>query len=562
MKNIYEREPRQPESVQPLRLTRENLENGFSPPDLVEYVSELIGRINSPYLNEQLQREIETGLTLMEANLLSERFSHGVELSISLANELLQGTTFNWWDIIEYRRRMRGIFDTTSDGQFVTVLGEYALNRVAGAAPIMIANHSDLFANNDGFFLDGLTNATVTNFGQGFPPQILAANTINRITGGAQCPPYHPGPLMEEAAQSLISISPFEKEGARVAWFNSGGDAISVAIAAAEKYTQLKHGENGRRKAVYFKEAYHGNIEGRAGRVTSGINLMFHNEDRNSIELEFPNQPEEVEPILEAIKRLIQQNKLSCIVFESTQGDGGGVSMDPNFFVELMKLSLDHQIPLICDEVQSGFGRSGRIFDVEYLLDYWSKSSYVTNERYPENPPFILAMAKSMTNGVVPGSAVIFPREYAVLERAQGLNTYSAHPATLAAVIATVDLMGTETLNMVLDKRKVFEQAIAPFVGKDRLIKGLRGHGLHLFLELQPKVNQVLQIELLGTRRILTGTVARDGLRVHAPINASDIVWEALGQVIGEVAQRIEENKISPQTLQILKAGPSGLAVR
>lgn len=538
------------------------LEQGPNPSEAVEYTTALINLAGSEYLNQQRGSEVESGLALREAESLTNRFRKGVGLSIELAEELLRGKTFDWWNIDEYRNRMRSVFDKTSEGQFVAVLGPYALNRIAGTGPIMVANHSDLFPDNDGIFLDGLTNATVTNFGQGFPPQILVTNSINRITGGAQCPPYHPGLLMDKAAEALISISPIPKEGAKVAWFNSGGDAVSVAIAAAEKYTQDNHGDNGRRKAVYFKEAYHGNIEGRAGRVTGGINEMFHHEDRNSVELEYPNRPDEVEPVLEQIKSLIEQNKLSCIVFESTQGDGGGISMDPDFFVELMKLSLDHQIPLICDEVQTGFGRSGKVFDVEYLLEDWKNSSYVKQNGYPENPPLILAVAKSMTNGAVPGSAVVFPKVYAVLKRAQGLNTYSAHPMTLAATIATIDLMRPETLQMVARKRRLFEEAIAPFVGEGRLIKGLRGHGLHLFLAMQPGTNQVLQVELLGRKRILTGTVARNALRIHAPLNAPDVVWQAIAYAIGETASEIEQGYISPQTLQILQSGPSGLAER
>jgi acetylornithine/succinyldiaminopimelate/putrescine aminotransferase len=289
---------------------------------------------------------------------------------------------------------------------------------------------------------------------------------------------------------------------------------------------------------------------------------MFHKEDRNGIELEFPNKKGEVEPVLEEIKRLIEENKISCVVMEATQGDGGGVSMQPDFFIELMKLSLDYQFPVVVDEVQSGFGRSGRIFDVEYLLDYWRNSSYVRNDGYPENPPFILAVAKSMTNGAVPGSAVIFPKEYAVLKRAQGLNTYSAHPTTLAATLATVSLMTPELLEMVHDKRQIFEELLEPYVGPDKHIKGFRGHGLHLFLDLGENDNQLLQVELIGTKRILTGTVARNALRIHPPLNTPNDVLGAIAHAIEETSLRLQEGWVSPQTLQILKAGPSELAKR
>lgn len=536
------------------------LEVGFDPQQNVAMVDQLIGMSGVEAVPFPRYQEARNGLMHQEANWLTDNFKAGVETAQRMAAELLQGKTYNWWDIDAYRQRMASVYEVTSPGQFVAVLGPYALNRVAGSGPIMIANNHDLFPEGDNLFIDGLTNATVTNLGQGFPPQALAVNTLNRLTGGTQCVPYHPGPLMEQAANALLNIMPIDTRGAKVAWFNSGGDAVSVGIAAAEKYMEMTHGENGRRKAVYFKEAYHGNIEGRAGRATSGINAMFHQEDRNSIELEYPNLPEEVNPVLQKIQELVDQKKVSCVVFESTQGDGGGVSMHPDFFVQLVKLSLDKQIPLICDEVQSGFGRSGRVFDVEYLLDHWRNSSYVTSGQYPEKPPMIMAVAKSMTNGAISGSAVVLPKEYAVLKRAEGLNTYSALPATMAATIITSKLMQPEFLSLVNEKRAKFEQAVQPYIRPDGIIRGIRGHGLHLFLEV--KGNQVLQVELIGRKRILTGTVARDALRVHAPINAPDDVWQALATTIGETAQAIERGEVSPQTLQILAAGPSGLAER
>jgi 4-aminobutyrate aminotransferase-like enzyme len=547
------------------RSFRSFLEYGFPIEEMVSWTTKLVEGTRSSHLIEMRLKELGSEFPYQEGLFLSNIFNEGVERSKALAEELLKGKRFEWWNLEEYRKRVSGIFNNTSSGQFVNVLGQYALNRVGGSGPLMFVNHTDLFSeNNDGVFLDALTNASVTNFGQGYPLHLIAANTLNRLTGGAQCPPYHPGPLMEEAASALLSVMPIETKEAKVAWFNSGGDAVSVAIAAAEKYTQITHGENvHRRKAIFFKEAYHGNIEGRAGKVTSGINQIFHAKDRNSIELEYPNKENEIEPVLNVIRRLINNDEISCVVFEATQGDGGGVSMQPDFFIELVKLSLDKKIPLIADEVQSGFGRSGKVFDVEYLLDHWRNSSYVVNEHYPEKPPIIIAVAKSMTNGVAPGSAVIFPKEYAVLKRAEGLNTYSAHPTTLAATIATVNLMGSETLEMVNHKRKIFEQTIAPYIGENELIKRIRGHGLHLFLELHSGINQILQIELLGRSRIITGTVSRDALRVHAPLNAPDIVWEALAKVIGETANQIKNKGPSEQTLKILNyGGPSGLAIR
>lgn len=537
---------------------RQMLENGPEPQDTLNAVTEIVNLTDSPFLKENRERERETGLAGAEARFVTDVFRDGVKHSKEMAAYLIQGGSYDWWDIEKYRIRMQPVYDVTSDGQFVTVLGKYALNRVGGQGPIMVANHSEVFPNADGKFIDALTNATVTNMGQEFPPHVVAATTMTRISGGAQCIPYHPGPLMEHAATALIDLAPIEKKGSRVAWFNSGGDAVSVAITAAEQYTKKVHGENGVRVAAFFEQAYHGNIEGRAGRTTSGINQTYHENDRNSVELPYPDKAEDVEPLRDRLLELAENKKLSAILFEATQGDGGGVSMHPDAFNEIVRISIDYGIPLVCDEVQSGFGRSGKIFDVEYLLEQWKNSP--SSKGYPEKPPMILAVAKSLTNGAVPGSAVVLPEEYAVLGRAQGLNTYSAHPGTLASAIVSARLMTPELLQMVNDKREVFDEAIAQYVDPDGFIKKVRGHGLHLFLDV--KDNQLLQTELLGHKRVLTGTVARNGLRVHLPINAPDIVWQATAEAIGQVSKELQEGKISEETKQILRGGPSGLAVR
>jgi acetylornithine/succinyldiaminopimelate/putrescine aminotransferase len=183
-------------------------------------------------------------------------------------------------------------------------------------------------------------------------------------------------------------------------------------------------------------------------------------------------------------------------------------------------------------------------------------------------------VAKSLTNGAVPGSAVIFPEKYAVLKRAQGLNTYSAHPTTLAAAYVTCQLMRDPALPMMVARnRAAFNSVLTPFIGADRLIRDTRGEGLYLFLELDQRPpfpdapaighNQLMQAELLGTQRTMTGTVSRHALRVHLPINAEEIVYQAVALAIGRVAERIERGQWDPVSEYVLReGGPSGLAQR
>ena len=553
-------------------------EMGPDPMDIVASTNAMITGTGSEYLTGQQIKTLNLGIPQQEAQFLVETFREGTEEAIELAKKLMAGSRFSWWDIESYKQVTDEFKTPISDGQFVTVLGKYPLVREGNKGPLMVAADYGTFATDEApYFIDALTNATVTNFG-GYPFQIAYVNTINRLTNGALCAPYTPSVLMDKAAQALIDIMPFEKEGAKVGFFNAGGDSVSVAMKAAEKYVNMHKGTNGHeRKVVFFKEAYHGNIEGNAGKATSGINESFHETIRSSIELEYPNLKEEVTPVLDRIKQEIKADMVSAILFEPTQGDGGGVSMHQDFFNQLVQLSLDEKIPLVCDEVQSGFGRSGKIFDVEFLVDGWKQyrqgQGKAFMEKYPENPPMIMAVAKSITNGAVPGSAVVIPKEYAVLSRAEGLNTYSATPTTLAAILATTEMLTPELLTMVQDKRKVFEQELAHFIDRD-WIGDIRGHGMHIFIPIKGETlvekkdgsavtnNQVLQSELLGKYRILTGTVARDGLRVHLPLNTPDEVIKAVARSIGAAVEDLKKGIVSEETKTILTSGVSGLADR
>lgn len=547
------------------------------PMDIVGGINAMIAGTGSEYLTGQQIKALTIGIPQQEAQFLVDTFREGTEEAIEIAKKLLSGSRFSWWNIEDYKKITDDLKACISAGQFVTVLGDNSLVREGNKGPLMVAADYGTFAPGEApYFIDALTNATVTNFG-GFPVQVAYANAINRLEVGTQCPPYTPTALMDKASEALIDIMPIEKEDAKVAFFNAGGDSVSVAMKAAEKFVDKIRGKNGHeRKVVFFREAYHGNIESGAGRATSGIRNAFHESTQSSIELEFPNLKSEVSPVLERIREEIKADIVSSILFEPTQGDGGGVSMHQDFFNQVVQLSLDEHIPLICDEVQSGFGRTGKIFDVEYLVDGWKEyrnsqgSEFMA--KYPENPPMIMAVAKSITNGAVPGSAVVFPKEYAVLSRAEGLNTYSAHPATLAAIIATTEMMTPELLTMVKGKRDIFEAELAPFVDNN-WIGNIRGHGMHIFIPIQGQAlvqkdgkpvtnNQVLQAELLGKYRIMTGTVARDGLRVHLPLNTPDEVIKAVAQSIGLAVADLKQGIVSKETKKILSSSVSGLASR
>lgn len=497
-----------------------------------------------------------------------QRFNESQLRGNQMAEDILNGNTFEAWDPRYLGKDHRRRSEVLAPGLFVSVFGDYPLFKISNSGPVSLI---DLGNNSQEYLLDGLTNATVTNYGA-HPLNRLLSSFAADVTGGTTCLAYHDGPFVEQASRALLSLHEIYKtNGGRVWWGNDGGAANAFAMHLAKSYINNTRGENSDRRAVCFKEAYHGNIQNGGGDVTPGIGAR---DGESSYVLEFPDKKGEVNPDIIKLTELVQNDGVYAIVLETTQGDGGGVEMNQDFFNRMMKLAIDYDLPLIFDEIQSGFGRSGETFNYEHWLSSWRKTHYVLEEGYPQNPDNIITIVgKSLTDGVAPGSAAMFTERFASHNsRAMGVATYAAHPATTASALATVNLLQQPGyFSHIRNSREAFEEGISPYVGNG-IITRLRGKGCHLFVEMNgptlltrednPVGNHELAQVLLAERyRIITGTVARKGLRVHLPLVADPIVWKAAGYAIGEATNAMmtgDIGRLSPILLQQV----SGLAGR
>lgn len=504
------------------------------------------------------------------ASQACERFNNAQEQSRIKAYEILKGRRWESWDPQPAFQRHQRLIQVVAPGMFVSVFGNHPLQKLNSVGPLSLMNMGDMDGPYE-LYIDALTNATVSNNGV-HPLNTLAATVANLHANGTYCLAYHDGPFVRQASQSLLDLHPMYRGQGKVWWGNDGGSATAFAIHLARKAINSEKGYRTERGIVAFKEAYHGNVQNKGGDITPGIGAQ---DTGNSHIIEFPDLYNEVEPAIEELAKLIEEDRVSVIVMEATQGDGGGVQMHPDFFIRMLKISIDRNIPLIFDEIQSGFGRSGRIFNFEHLLEQYQADKEVVDGKYPANPDNIITLlGKSLTDGVSAGSAVIFHDRYAAYNgRGEGVATYAAFPGTLGAAIATTRLTNNPGyLDLARGNRQTIEEALGPYIGNG-LIKRTRGNGSHLFVEIggepilyrnggQPVGNHELAQVLLAERfRILTGTVARGGLRVHLPVNADPIVYHAVGLAIGEVTElmiRGQVGVLAPIFLQQV----SGLAGR
>ena len=245
--------------------------------------------------------------------------------------------------------------------------------------------------------------------------------------------PYEPFvTLAERLAKLAPGASPKQ-----VAFFNSGAEAIENTVKIARKYTK-------RRAIIVFEGAFHGRtlltmtMTHKASPYKAGFGpfapdiyrLPLPNPYRNNMSFE---------DFERALIALVDPEEVAAVVIEPLQGEGGFVVPADGFLEYLRKLTTKHGIVFVADEIQCGFGRTGKFFAIEH---------------YGVEPDLI-AVAKSLAAGL-PLSGVIGKKE--IYDRIPGSSiggTYVGNPIACRA--------GIEVLN-VIEQAKLLDRAVA--IGK------------------------------------------------------------------------------------------------
>jgi len=239
-------------------------------------------------------------------------------------------------------------------------------------------------------------------------------------------------------AEKLAALSP---GGAprRVYFGNSGTEAIEAAIKLARYYT-------GRDKFIAFLGGFHGRTMGslsltgsksvqraRFGPLVPGVTHIPY---ANCYRCAYGKQPEtcnvECVRVIEEqlFKTILPAREVAGIVVEPVQGEGGYVNPPQKFFDELAEVARRHEILMIFDEVQSGMGRTGKM---------WAAEHYSMS-------PDIFAAAKGIASGL-PLSATIARADIMQWKPGAHASTFGGNPVAVAASFATIELLEQELLD-------------------------------------------------------------------------------------------------------------------
>jgi len=288
--------------------------------------------------------------------------------------------------------------------------------------------------------------------------------------------------LQDEYAEKLGELSGYEDYS--LFMVNSGAEANENALKLASFY-------NGRKKVVSFRKAFHGRTFA-AVKVTDIPGYLAPiNENMNVSFLPFND--------IEAFREQLNRNDVSSVIIEGIQGIGGINIPEPVFLQELSELCKKTGTVLILDEIQSGYGRSGKFFA----------------HQYAGIRPDIITIAKGMGNGFPVSGVMISPMFKAV--SGQLGTTFGGGFLACAAANAVIDVMKKE--NLIENAAKVGKYLIDE-LKKIPQIKEVRGYGLMIGMEFETPIKPIRD-RLLFEGKVFTGSTGTHIFRLLPPLCVS-----------------------------------------
>ena len=304
--------------------------------------------------------------------------------------------------------------------------------------------------------------------------------------------------------KKLSSITP---KGLTQAFLsNSGAESIECAIKLARKYT-------GKTDIIAFVGGYHGKTMG-------ALSATWKKKYRQPFLPLVPGFTHVSFGKSNRVKEAITE-KTAAILVEPIQGERGIILPPPNFLKELRELCDSTGVILIADEVQSGFGRTGKFF----ACDHYGVV------------PDIMCIAKSIAGGVPMGVTVSTQDIMSTFTLGNHSNTFGGNPLACAAASATIDVLIEEKLHeRAASLGKYFMDKLEELHDKYRLIREVRGLGLMIGMQLRFDILNILQNSL--KRNVLLLDAGRTVLRFLPPLVITkeqlDRVINVLDTVIGE----------------------------
>ena len=326
------------------------------------------------------------------------------------------------------------------------------------------------------------------DFGSGIAVNIFGANdekwkaaVIDQLSRIQHVSNYY----YSEPQLDLAELLCFRTGAKRVFFANSGAEANECALKAARKYSFDKYGE-GRKKIVSLNGSFHGRT---LFTLTATGQQAFHR-------FFGPFVPEvvSVDANMQAVEK--ESENACAVIIECVQGESGVEALDKGFVRALRTFCDEHDILLICDEVQTGNGRTGK---------------FCAYEHYGITPD-IMTTAKGLGGGLPIGACLFFEKTEHTLKPGDHGSTFGGNPVCCAGAVSIVSRLTEDFLLEVQGKAEYLRAKLKGFDG----VKRVTGLGLMIGLEVEKPAKEIAQNCLKRGLLVLT---AHEKVRIVPPLN-------------------------------------------
>ncbi|MDR3366493.1 MAG: aminotransferase class III-fold pyridoxal phosphate-dependent enzyme [Prevotellaceae bacterium] len=284
---------------------------------------------------------------------------------------------------------------------------------------------------------------------------------------------------------------------------NSGAEANENAI-------KLASFDTGKKKVLAFAKAFHGRTSG-AVAATDNPKIVAPFNATPNVEFAPLND-------IEAVEKMLKTGEFCAAIIEGIQGVGGILMPNDDFLQQLRARCSEHGARLILDEIQSGYGRSGKFF-----AHQWAGIE-----------PDIITTAKGMANGFPIGGVLISPKFKAV----HGMlgTTFGGNHLACAAALAVLEVFEEERiLGNVEATGALLMNALRTVAG----VRELRGRGLMIGMEMEKPAGE-LRRKLLFEHKIFTGAAGTHVIRLLPPLCVGR---QQVDELVAALQKAIESEK-------------------
>ncbi|WP_070120295.1 acetylornithine transaminase [Bacillus marinisedimentorum] len=369
---------------------------------------------------------------------------------------------------------------------------------------VVSAEGTKVTDKNGNEYLDFISGIGVCNLGHRHPAvQKALEDQLDRV--------WHVSNLFtirqqEEAARLLSKAA----GGGKVFFCNSGAEANEAAIKLARKYT-------GRKKIVTFLQSFHGRT---IGAMSATGQAKIH-EGFGPLVPEFVySKFNDIEPLEKAV-----DSETAAVMLEVVQGEGGVIPAEKTFLQEAERLCRENGALLIIDEVQTGIGRTGKMFAFQH----------------EGLSPDIITAAKGLGSGFPVGAVIGKEKLAESFGPGSHGTTFGGNPLAAAAARATLEVINQEAFLAETEEKGAYLQSSLERLAADNdRIKGIRGIGLMAGIVLDEEAAPI--ISDLQERGLLAVPAGPSVIRLLPPLTVS---WEEIDQAVAALAEVITSEKLA-----------------